>query len=307
MEKESNDELNRQQVKRQFYPQLGFIDKGYWYRFFLEKDDSKTEIRYKLLIKFIRQQSETSGLVLIDRISDVHINDQLPSRSFDQLAYETGKVFYPLVVEMDTTNNWLNICNHNQIIAKWKQISKQAKLCFSGEEVDRYLSHMDEVIADKEKIKRILEDDLPMQLCFKTIYHPYRSLFETENLIGFSVGDYAPVPFQVKHLLQKNINDNGIDEVLQTGNEIRKNDQIFEQLGIEKVDNTYIAKFVLNTKTQWIQEVEAEWDFKFPIQKKMRVILFPLRQQPPKDKINYIIDENCKPYKKSIISVLFGK
>lgn len=306
MQKEANNG-QPSEIKRMFYPQLGAIDKGYWYRFFLEKDDSKIEIRYKLLIRFIRQQTETSALLLIDRLSDVYINDLQPSRSFDQLAYETGKVFYPLVIEMDTENNWLDIRNYKQIITKWKEISGQVRLCFSGEEVDRYLEMMDEIIADKEKIKRILENDLPMHFCLKTIYHPYKRWFETENVINFPVGDYSLVPFQVKHVLHKNIGESGIDEVIQTGYEIRQNDRIFEQMGIEEVDNTYKAKFILDSKTQWIKEAEAEWDFKFPIQKKIKIILFPLRQQPSKDEINYIIDDDCKPYKKSIFSILFGK
>jgi|GEM_PF-4347831 len=305
MEEDIDNRL--QQIKRNFYPKIGFINRAYWYRLSIEDEESKTEIRYKLLIRFIRQQSETSGLVLIDRISDIYINDELPSRSFDQLAYEAGKVFYPLTVEINKENKWLNICNYSQITDKWKKISEKLRLGFSGEEVDRYIECMDRVIADKEKIKSTLENDLPMQFCFNTIYHPYQELFETENIIDFPVGDYAAVPFLVKHILDKNKDQTGIDEVIQTGYEIRQNDWIFEQMGVEKVDNTYKAKFILDSKTQWIKEAEAEWNFKFPIRKKVLIRLFPLRQQPPEDDVNYVIDEDCKPYKKSLFSILFGK
>jgi hypothetical protein len=284
------------------FPDLHRLNQAYWFRFILTEGDITTELRYKLFIRFVKPRTQTSVLVMINRLSDVYINDQLPDLPVDCLACETGKIFYPLIVEIDTGMNYLGICNQEQINKRWDEIKPQVKRYFSGEEVERYLRRLEEVVSTKKSLDEIFEKELLIKFYFQTVYMNYTSRFETQNEISFPVGNYAPVAFDVKSCLQKTLNKEGFKEISQDGVETKKN--VWPDADQER-ENTYKADFTLDAETNIIKEAVAEWHFQSSFPKRIQIILFPLRQ-PLSDTLLIEEDEQEKTKGKGFFSRLFG-
>jgi len=289
-------------IKRNILPDLLRLNHSYWFRLILTEEEETTEIRYKVAVRFIKPLTDTTVLLSIERIPDeVYINDHSPDKPVDMLAYETGKVFYPMAVEVSTQMKWLGIRNYEQIVQRWEKSEPNLRRYFAGEEANRYLNRMGEKIAAKANLEKIFEKDLFIQVYFRTLYADYIS--DIGIPIAFPVGDYGDVQYKVKTLINQEVKD-GRREVTQTGIEIQKQ-EVPESDSESK--NTYTAKYVLDTKTNCIREMEAEWKWESPVRKKIRVILFPLRQPTAKD--SFIIEEDKKQdekQSKGFFSRLFG-
>jgi hypothetical protein len=264
-----------------------------------EEDASTTEIRYKVTIRFIKPQTPTSALLSIDRAADVYMDD----RPVDRLAYETGRVFYPLLVEMDTRMKWLGIRNQEQIIRRWETILPDVRRYFKGEEAARYLNRMSEALASKEKLEEIFDKELLFQLYFGALYANQAASPEDEVEFSFSAGDYAPVRFVIENQIPAP-GKNGTVEVKQNGTE--QEQKVRPDAGQDE-KNAYSAHFVLNDRTNIIREIVAGWNFRTPVQRQVKVILFPLRQAVPG--ISFIEEKEVREKKKSkgFFSRLFGE
>jgi hypothetical protein len=294
---------SRREKQRIAFPDLRSLNHSYWFRLLLEEAAGlPTEIRYKVTVRFIQPQTSTSALLSIDRAPDIYMNDQPVDQAVDRLAYETGRVFYPLVVETDTRMKRLGICNHSQIIRRWESVQPALKRDFTGEEAERYLNRMNESLASKEKLEEIFEEELFFQLYFRVLYADDASPDEEGIAFSFSVGNYAPVRFVIeKQSLTPG--KNGRVEVSQSG--VEQGRQVWPGAGSGE-KNRYSADFVLDAQTHIIRQLVASWDFRFPVERKVKVILFPLRQAvsgiPPVEP-----EEVRKKQRKGFFSRLFGE
>lgn len=257
------------------FPDLRHLNHAYWFRLILTEDETTTELRYKVLIRFLKKQTQESAIVSIDRVSDVYINDELPDLPVDRLAYESGKVFYPVIMEIDEKMNLLGIRNHEQIVSRWEKIQPDLRRYFTGDEANRYLNRMDEMIMSAKNLEALFEKELFIRFYFYTAYMNYTHQFEIRTEVAFPIGNYAPVLFDVKNRLLNVLNKDGFKEITQEGIEVRKT---FGPDLEKEGKNTYSAHFVLNAGTNILREAKAEWNFRSPFQKKIQLILFPLRQ-----------------------------
>ena len=283
-------------VKRNIFPDLLRLNHSYWFRLILTDKEETTEIRYKTVVRLIKPLTQTSVQISIVRMpDDVYINDRPPDMPVDMLAYETGKILYPIDVEINDRMEWRGIKNHEQIIQRWENSEPDLRRYFAGEEANRYLNRMGEKIASKASLEKIFEKDLFIQVYFRTLYA------DCTSPVTFPVGDYGEVQYEVKTLINSEDNDDR-KEVMQTGIEIQTQK---DPESDSENKNTYTAKYVLDAQTNCIREMEAEWKWESPVRKKIRVILFPLRQSISTSSL--IIDEDSEQKKKKgFFSKLFG-
>jgi hypothetical protein len=204
----------------------------------------------------------------VNRISETLINNESPDLAVDSLAYETGKIFYPLFIEIGQDASWKGIRNHKEIVDRWKKLQPEIKRRFSGDESNRYFNRMDQIIASPESLDQIFKDELLIRFYFHTIYVNYAQPFETESIIDFPIGNYGFEIFKVKHQLKKTLNASGFKELIQEG------------FCIKRPENRYKAEFILDPSTNCIRVVVAEWHFNQPESRKIKLILYPLRLQP---------------------------
>lgn len=259
------------------YPRLNKLNHAYWFRYIIEDKKSVTEVKYKVLVRHIRQETEETDLYLINRISDVYINDELPNLCMDELAYETGKVFYTMVVEIDKKAQRVALRNYEQIKNKWiNTIRPYVVLRYGGEVGNRYLTQMDKVIGDKNRIEEIFKNDLFIQLYFGTFYHSYSQEFEIDKTVEFSTGS-TPSYFNVNCKLNRNFTEKGYKEIIQNGIGLSRCDTITESF-VEDKDTTYSARILLEPITNYPREALVEWNNNL-FRKKTRLILYPLRYQ----------------------------
>lgn len=287
------------------YPNLGKINQAYWYRFIIIESGHQTEIRYKLLVRFVREQTDETSLFIIDRISDVYINDKLPDLCMEELAYETGKVFYPLVVEINKKGKLIGIRNYEEIVRRWqKNILPFIKLRYSGKIADIYLARMNKVIASQSMVENVLKKDMFFNFYFSAVYRSYSSEFKTEDQILFPIGEYAPIVFDTKLELKRELTPKGYKEICQKGVALQKAAMNTDEF-TEDVTSTYSASITLEADSNLIKEAIAEWNLDAG-RRKVKLILFPLRQQIQKEYKDIVIDKVQKEKNKGFFSTLFG-
>lgn len=287
------------------YPALRKMNQAYWYRHIIAESSLQTEIRYKILVQFLREQTDETSLLIIDRISDVYINDKLPDLSMEELAYEAGKVFYPLVVEVDKKGNLIGIRNYEQIANRWKKdILPPIQLRYSGKIVNTYLERMGKVIACQSSMEDVLKKDLFFNFYFSTVYRNYSPEFKTEDRILFPIGDYAPITFDTKLELKRELTPKGYKEICHKGIALQKAAMNTDEF-IEDQNNTYSANITLETSSNLIKEAVAEWNLDAG-SRIIKLILFPLRQKVEKEYKDLIIDKVKKEKSKGLFSTLFG-
>lgn len=272
-------------------PHLSQLNHAYWYRFIVEEEDSQLELRYKCHLRFIKWKSQSSALLCVERHPDVYINNEFPDLALDQLAYETGRVFYPMIIEIDKQSRWMGIRNKDQIQERWLKIRTKATQLFTGEEAIRYMERMDDMIASPTALDEVFRDDLFIRFYFNTVYSDHASARETGKQIIFPVGDYAPISFEV-HQVEKESD--------------RPESREIQQRGTAPKGQTYSADFLLETGSNCIREAVAEWNFVFPFPKKIRVILFKLREQPAKSWDLELEEKEDVGNKKGFFSQFFG-
>jgi hypothetical protein len=108
-------------------PDFSTLYRKYGVLIFIEKDGIENSIKYELEIKYLKRIEKTHYLLWIDRVSEVFINDQLPDLLVDQLCYETGKIFYPLQIEIDAQGTFLSVYNMEEIQDRWKKKKRRDK------------------------------------------------------------------------------------------------------------------------------------------------------------------------------------
>lgn len=253
------------------------LNHSYWFRYIFEDDKSTTEIRYKVLVRYLQEETEETDLYLIHRISNVYINDELPGLCMDELAYETGKVFYPMVVEVNKRGEWVSLRNYEQIKNNWfSNIRPYVELRYGGDVGIKYLIKMDEVLNSKEKIEEVFKNDLFYKIYFNTVYENYSLLFEINKILDFIIDGGRPLSFDTHYKLNREVTSNGYKEIIQKGVGVEKlygQDEL-----IPNESNNYSARILLEMKTNYIREFTAKWNLKNN-ERNIKLILYPLRQQ----------------------------
>ncbi|GGI29474.1 hypothetical protein [Pedobacter mendelii] len=212
-------------------------------------------IKYETQISYLKTIEDNKRLFKIDRISEVYINDLPPGRTADQLAYETGKVFYPLIVEVAFDGSYIGINNHQEIKQRWILVKQNVLSYFSGDEVNEYLSQTENTIYDEFALDICFQTDFFINTFFSPIYQNYG---ESRTLIRNSflslVAQMPPIEMEINTQLAAETNHYGAMEIEQNGKEI-VND---ENLSFNAI---YSANFVLDIKTRSIESLLANYQW----------------------------------------------
>lgn len=274
------------------YPRWNYLNHAYWFRYILEEGASRTEIRYKIHVCNLAQESEDTTLCLINRVSDVYINDELPNLCMDELAYETGKVFYPMVIEITKKSEWVALRNYEQIQNNWiNTVRPYVELRFGGEIGEKYLARIDKAIGRKDEVEEIFRNELFIRFYFNTFYHSYSPEFEINRVVYFPLEGDMSGYFGITCKLDRTLNGKGYKRVTQNGISLIKIGDTPDGY-TEDGQINYKAEILLNAHTNHVQEASAEWHYAGG-QKKIKLVLFPTRR-PCEEKVDVRIDKPNK-------------
>lgn len=212
-------------------------------------------IKYEIQISYLKTIEENKRLFKIDRLSEVYINDLPPEHTADQLAYETGKVFYPLVIEVAFDGSYIGIYNHQEIKQRWKAVKQNVLSYFSGEEVNEYLLQTEHTIQDEFALDMCFQTDFFINTFFSPIYRNYG---ENRTLITnrfFSlVAQMPPIEMEIDTQLAAETNHYGAIEIEQNGKEIAVDEN-------PSFNTIYRANFVLDIQTRSIESLLANYQW----------------------------------------------
>lgn len=278
------------------YPRSMDLEKAYWFQYIIQEKNTRTGIRYKMLIRFIGEETESTSLYLIHRISNVYINDELPHLCMDELAYEAGKVLYPMIIEINEQAEWTRLRNYTQIKERWiREIRPYIALRYSGETVDNYLKKMNSVINSQSMLENVLKNELFFRFYFGTVYRNYwgdknenAPTYINEDSIYFPLGNNFPSRFRVISRINRTPTVKGWQEIRQEGAGLSRPSENGET-PLEDTQYIYTARFLLERRTNTINEAIAEWKAEKE-QQNVSLILYPSRKPYP-GKIDFKIDK----------------
>ena len=252
----------------------------------------KNRLKYEVVVTYLRTIPEEARVFKIDRLSTVYINDTEPDLLVDQLAYETGKVFYPLVAEVDFDGKFIGIGNIEEIQERWIKLREEISNYFVGEEVERYLELMDEAVADEELLHESMENDFFIHTYFSGIYKSYTSSLVVEENVSFPVaGKGEPVLFKVKTEAAGTLNSFDTIELNCKGvaNDERSAQDIEEEQffpihklnypALDSVKGSYEALYILHKDTKAIESVVAKWNLELKVAREIEVKIFEIETE----------------------------
>lgn len=279
---------------------LNKVERQYTFEQIITKGEETTYIRYNFTVDFLRNKSDMSLFGRINRISPVFINDKEPDLVVDELAYETGKVFYPLSILLSEEGKFIRVSNYEEVVERWtKQRAKIADY-FVGEIVDKYLLLADETIYSQDKLNRVFRRDIFMSVFFFPVYQYYNTLKsgkESECYFPLA-GKSTPVKFRIEEILNEFLTDNHSIEISHSGYSIDKRsfheiEWNYDEAGRNSraADIKYFARYNLEMRTKLIQTIETRWDFLTDIPYTIEVKVVPLNGIPNKESLIVEIEE----------------
>lgn len=239
---------------------------------FTDHSDEVTSLKYEVMVSYVKTIADDTRLFRIERLTPVYINDVVPLSIIDQLAHEAGKVFYPLVVEAGFDGRYKAVHNHQEIMGRWPAVSEKIRSYFTGEETEKYLQSMEDVIRDGSALNVLFGRDLFINTYFAAIYKSYTSSYEVEECMLFPLpGNAAALRFSVLQRVDIHPNSYGAIEIQHEGtaNDERSAEDLRQELEfplsrmenpeLESVNGKYNAKYILDPHTRSAELVVASW------------------------------------------------
>nr|WP_199077623.1 hypothetical protein [Pedobacter sp. ASV19] len=237
-------------------------------------------VKFNLDVTYVKTIIDRSRIFRLER-DVVYVNDIEPDLLADQLAYECGKVFYPLLVEVDFSGKYLGVYNHPEIISRWKVQRPVIQEYFKGETTERYLILMDKAIASVEQVNMIFYRELFISSFFSSLYQSYGEHFETGQTCYFPiVGMADPVQFNVVQIIDPILNEAHMVQLVHRGTltdersaRDLKEEQSYALSKFSYPDEPsatgrYHALYRLDAETKAIVSLVADWELDLePIQK----------------------------------------
>lgn len=242
------------------YPQISKLSQNYWFRYILKTNEGQTDIYHKMKIVFSHRESNSNSVYIIDKISDTYINGKLPNLCMEELAHETGKVFYPIIIELGKNFQLDSIRNHEEIKARWKNsILPHVSLRYSGEIVQKYLSKMALVIESKNQLEELFRKDLFIQNLFN-VYYGDMSQYKKLSTVNFPLGKFTTIPFSINSELDEYLTTKGDIRITQEGVKLRKV-SLSQANFVEDDSIRYQSSALLDKNTKLLKESVSEWNF----------------------------------------------
>ncbi|KIO76399.1 hypothetical protein TH53_15120 [Pedobacter lusitanus] len=266
-----------------------FFKRVYGLREVFSSDGLETVLKYEISITYKKTIAQNLRIFEIERVSPLYINDCLPETVAEQLALQTGSVFYPLQIHADFSGSYVSVANIEIIQQRWKTVKESILEYFTGEETENYLTQMEKVINDEDRIDNAIRKDLVIRTFFAGLYKSYQQDLElTEDLYFPLVGDSSPLAFSVRQTVNPLYNDSDQLEIRHEGvsidersaaDLIRQDDfatMRYENEAIPKVEASYKARYALNAVTKSIEALEVYWEINLQLTESVSISMYEL-------------------------------
>ncbi|MGY0037454.1 hypothetical protein [Pedobacter sp. NJ-S-72] len=266
-----------------------FFKRVYGLREVFGSDGLETVLKYEISITYKKTIAQNLRIFEVEKVSPVYINDSLPETVAEQLALQTGSVFYPLQLHVDFAGSYVSIANTEAIQQRWKTVKEICLDYFTGEETENYLAQMEIVINDPDRIDNAIRKDLVVRTFFAGIYKSYQQELESKDDLHFPlVGDSLPLVFSVKQTVSPLYNDSDQLEIRHEGvsvdersiaDLIREDDfatMRFENDTIPKVEASYKARYALNAVTKSIEALEVSWEMNLQCKEVISISMYEI-------------------------------
>ncbi|WP_316804299.1 hypothetical protein [Pedobacter nototheniae] len=240
--------------------------KNYGLTILTQENSAENEIKYELAVTCLGINEESTISYQIERTGPVYINELEPDLVADKLAYEAGKIFYPLTIETDKEGRFLGVKNINEIRKRWPKAKEKITDYFEGEYVSKYLGLMEERLADDDFIQLIFRDDWFIKVYFQAIYRNYTETLTVEEYLNFPILQPWVSGYKTIEKVNQYTNHFGSVEVNHQGELIQDEEN--------SMTGNYEARYVLNAASKAIQIIIAEWTCKDLTEKRIVFKLF---------------------------------
>ncbi len=244
-----------------------------------------TTMKYEMMVTYVKTLvDEQVRIFSLERLSPVYINDLAPESTVDQLAYETGKVFYPLLVQVGFDGAFIGIFNHDEIKKRWVETKEKVMEYFTGEETEKYLAQTELMINDGFALDICFRNDWFINTFFAPIYKSYGEAREVKNVRRFALSPNAtPEHFDVIENIDPFLNHYNAIEIHHKGKIDRTELNLFsdgedgEGIPVEAI---YEADIVLQKETKSIDAIIANWSWSDGQQKSITLRVFNMFDEP---------------------------
>ncbi|RAJ26043.1 hypothetical protein [Pedobacter cryoconitis] len=289
-------------------------------------------VKYNLKITYVKTIINECRIFRIERTSPVYVNDIEPDLIADQLAYECGKVFYPLMLEIDFDGEFIGVHNYSEIITRWSAQRVEIQDYFTGEFAEKYLKLMDDAVSTEEQVSEIFRNELFYRVFFAAIYKSYTNEFKVEETCLFPIaGSAAPVKFHIVQEVSPELNEAGKIQIIHHGHitDERSSRDLLEEQDFSlshfqypedlPAKGSYTGLYRLDAETRSIFSAVAEWIVETePVQKNQVKVFELMKEKEPEevkteksfDEGMFFIDGNHKKTEKKfsgIFNLFLGK
>ncbi|PST83471.1 hypothetical protein C7T94_12985 [Pedobacter yulinensis] len=232
----------------------------YGVRLTFEEETATNEVKYEVQVTRLEPGEDHLARFEVRRIGEVFVNETLPDLVADQLAYEAGKVFYPLTIAVSRNGAFEAVCNHQEIVSRWPAIRERIQEAYEGELTGSYLERMEKLLADQASVQTaLLRNDWFLQSFFSPIYKKYDMNNTGEQLFSFPLTrGFDVLGYQTAEQLEKLPNSFGAIELLHEGQLLALEPDL---LHVQPPEGSYQARYVLHPRHRHIISLAADHSY----------------------------------------------
>ncbi|MGE8290774.1 MAG: hypothetical protein ACN6ON_03815 [Sphingobacterium sp.] len=248
-------------------------------------ESSQTELKYTCSLTRLSNDTEGNFVFELNRTSAVYINEILPDLIADKLAFETGKVFYPLHLTADPSGELLGIANAGEIQRRWSEVKDALRSYFQGDFFEDYLQKVEKLMDQEHNIfSAISRTDWFIRVFFQ----PFYKLYPARNTARRQFFPNLPtlsMQYQLVENLMPQLNHLGAIELTQQGLLEQDADYGIACSGSSEVQYIFHpqTRALLAVNGCWVSTVEGNQTF-------VRMKMFYL----PEDDGDFVSDYNVK-------------
>lgn len=305
--------MNKVAFTDQFYLKLQLkppdFSRTYGVMIIFTTETIETSLKYEVMVSYVKTITETTRIFKIERVSSVYVNDIVPDTTADELAYEVGKVFYPLMIEVGFDGKFQAVHNYKEILGRWPAVKDNVLSYFTGEETGNYLKLMEETLYDESEINECFRNDLFISSYFNSIYKSYTKAYQIEEEMSFPVAVRTrSVEFLTTQRVDQDLNDYDAIEIHHEGilsderTAVDINNQLdfplsrMENPDIDTLKGTYKAKYILDQHTKSVEFIIASWHLPGTKTESTEVRIFRIDTQASKESVNAALEGNNLVY-----------
>ncbi len=237
------------------------------------KENNQTELKYTCSLTRLENDREGNFVFALDRTSEVYINEILPDLIADKLAFEAGKVFYPLHLTVDPFGELRGVANGHAIQQRWAEVKNELRSYFQGDFFEDYLQKMERLIDEEHQIFSALSRT---DWFVNVFFQPFYQLRPNEVMARTQFFPNLPMRSMQYDLIEKiipELNHFGAIELVQQGSLKQE-----EDFGIDCSGNSEVS-YIFHPQTRALLGVNGTWDAKVEnIQVPVRMKIFYLAE-----------------------------